>query len=440
MLADSVTQRIARAALGLSVEQLPGTLQNMARQLIGDLLLVAAAGQAEPSSRAFSAAIAGAPGGSRVWFSQAGALAPAEATFANTLSAAALDYDSLNGAVHADLVTLPAAWAMAEHCRRSPRDMLVAYVAGSELVSRLSRCAQGPGKGWSATSLYGGIGAALASGLLLRLSPEQLVHALGLATLQAAGSQQANIEQTLAKRLQPAFAARHGVQAALLAQAGATAPIQALEGRFGLRALYQPGEDSALLEGWGADWQLLDTAIKRYPVCACGHAAVQALLDLRQREPFDSDEVLEVTALISPFMARLVGGPFDPTGDLQVVAQFNLQYQLASVLLRGPLTLQHLAPAAVLEAAPWVARIKIQIDEANPQELAPASVRVRLRDGRVLSHTCEQLPGSPQAPLRAAERLAKARECGQQAQPAVDGIALLERLADLDQLEWLPQL
>ncbi|WP_311969407.1 MmgE/PrpD family protein [Pseudomonas baltica] len=440
MPAESITQQIARAAMGLSVERLPGGLLNSAKDLIGDLLLAAAAGQAEPSSRAFSAAITGAPGTSRLWFSQTGALAPADATFANTLSAAALDYDSLNGAVHADLVTLPAAWAAAEHCQRSPQDMLVAYIAASELVSRLSRCAQGPGKGWSATALYGGIGAALASGLLLRLIPEQLVHALGLAALQAAGSQQANVEQTLAKRLQPALAARHGVQAALLAQAGATAPIQALEGRFGLRALYQPGDDTRLLDGWGERWQLLDTATKRYPVCACSHAAVQALLDLRQREPFESDEVLEVTALISPFMARLVGGAFNPAGDLQVVAQFNLQYQLASVLLRGPLTLQHLTRDAVLDAAAWVTRIKVEIDAGNQQELAPASVRVRLRDGQVLSCTCRYLPGSAQAPLSVAERLAKARECGQRAQPAFDGIALFERLADLDQHERLPLL
>jgi len=81
---------------------------------------------------------------------------------------------------------------------------------------------------------------------------------------QAAGTQQANVEQTLAKRLQPALAARAGVFAAQLAQAGATAPIWVVEGKFGLRALYQPADDTRILEGWGSTWQLLDTQVNTH--------------------------------------------------------------------------------------------------------------------------------------------------------------------------------
>jgi len=429
--------------MALQYEALPAKVRTKAQALIEDLLLVSVAGRAQASTRKLSDALIGAPGACQVWFDEAcgladgrgrRALAPADAAFANTLSAAALDYDSLNGAVHADLVTLPAAWAMAEHCQRSPRQMLTAYVAASELVSRLSRSAQGPSRGWSPTSLYGGMGAALASGLLLELSLDQLVHALGLAAVQASGTQQANVEPTLAKRLQPALAVRTGMQAALLAQAGATAPQQALEGRFGIRALYQAGEDQAVLDGWGECWQLLDTAIKAFAVCACGHASIQALLDLHERVPFSLEQVATVTATISPFMQRLVGGAFDPSADLQVLAQFNLRYQLAAVLLRGRLSLDDLRPEAVLDPriTELLPRIELHVDAHNAAELAPASVRVELADGRVLEQTCTALPGSPEAPLGDAQRQAKAAECGAQ--------AVLLQITALDQQRQLPSL
>lgn len=443
MAAEALTGRLAEAAVALAAQPLPSEVLGFGGELLADLLLVAAAGQAEASNHALIAAIASAPGPCQVWFATPAACrGPAEAAFANTLNAAALDYDSLNQAVHADLVTLPAAWAMAEYCGRTPLQMLQAFLIASEAVSRLSRGATGASKGWSGTSLYGGLGAALASGLLLGLDARQLQHAVGLAAAQAAGSQQANVERTLAKRLQPALAVRNGVQSALLAQAGATAPGQALEGRFGLRALYQPGDDTALLSDWGTQWQLFDTALKRYPTCACGHAATQALLDLQARVPFSAEAVEDLTAFISPFMHRLVGAPFVLTADLQVVAQFCLQYQLASVLLRGAFNLQHLLPEAV--TAPAIAslakRVKVQIDPTSLHELAPASVRVRLADGRVLQQRCEQLPGGPAAPLSNAQRAAKAGECGLQARPAIDGIAVQAMARGLAASPVLPNL
>lgn len=443
MCADTVSARMAAAASSLTYGDIPHQVIDKARQLIADTLLVAAAGRAQASSQAMVRAVAPSQGQSHVWFSdrQQGWSA-VDATFINTLHAGALDYDSLNGAVHADLVALPAAWAIAEQYGRSPRQLITAYVAASEMVSRLSRCASGTSKGWSGTSIYGGIGAALAAGLLIGLDRSRLQHALGLAVGQASGTQQANVEQTLAKRLQPAFAARNGVFAALLAENGATAPGQAFEGRFGLRALYQPGDDQALLHGWGQDWQLLDTAIKGFPVCACSHAAIQALLDLQVQTGCTADQVKEVVATISPFMQRLVGGDFNPRADLQVVAQFNLRYQLASVLLRGPISLRDLDDDAVLEPGvqALLPRIRLQVDEGNTHELAPASIAMTLKNGQRHERVCGALPGSPHMPLSQQAWQAKAKECIAVAEPALTPSRLTRFLAALDHVDELPTL
>lgn len=443
MRVESITCRIAAAAVPLAYADLPRAVTDKAKLLIADLLLVAAAGKGEASSLSMSRALGRATGSSHVWFADRRESGSAmDVAFLNTLHAGALDYDSLNGAVHADLVTLPAAWAVAEAYGRSPAEMITAYVAASELVSRLSRCSAGPSRGWSGTSLYGGIGAALASGLLMRLDVAQLTHALGLAAVQASGTQQANVEQTLAKRLQPAFAARNGVFAAQLAHAGATAPAQALEGKFGLRALYQAGNDDGVLEGWGHTWQILDTAIKGFPVCACSHAAIQALLDLKAETQCRAGDVVKVVATISPFMQRLVGGDFSLQGDLQVVAQFNLRYHLASVLLRGPISLAALAPAALGDDAvrSLVSRIHLVVDPDNPNELAPASIALTLSDGRTLARTCAVLPGSAQAPMPEQQWQDKLHACAAHAQPALSEPRLADLLRALDVLPTLPGL
>lgn len=430
MPTESVTSKIATAALQLNYDDLPSAVIGKAKRLIADTLLVAAAGKALSSSMAMGRAVIPSLGKSGVWFAaRSQTWSAMDATFLNTLHAGALDYDSLNGAVHADLVTLPAAWAVAEEYDRTPREMITAYVAASEIVSRLSRGSTGPTKGWSGTSLYGGIGAALASGLLMRLEAEQLTHALGLAAVQAAGTQQANVEQTLAKRLQPALAARNGVFAARLAQAGATGPGRALEGQFGLRALYQAGDDDQVLDNWRAEWQMLDTAIKVYPVCACSHAAIHALLNICEQIRFAAEEVGEVVATISPFMNRLVGGVFSVHGDLEVVGQFNLQYHLASVLLRGPVTLSALSPDAVRDPAvhSLVSRIRVVVDPCNRSELAPATVSLTLTDGRKFQRTCDAMPGSSRAPLTAQQWQEKLSACAALAEPPLQ-TPELERL------------
>ena len=46
------------------------------------------------------------------------------------------------------------------------------------------------------------------------------------------------------------------------------------------------------------------------------------------------DDVERVGITISPYMHRLVGGPFDPTNNPQVAAQFSVEYAVAVALSR----------------------------------------------------------------------------------------------------------
>ncbi|MBD1586609.1 MmgE/PrpD family protein [Pseudomonas typographi] len=439
MPAEPITSRLAQRLTALAYDDLPVTVIDKAKALMADTLLVAAAGQASPLGTQLRAAVTASIGRSRLWFVEGGVcMGPVEAAFVNTLHAGALGYDSVNYKVHADLICLPAAWAMAEHTGASSRELLTAFVAAIETVSRLSRSAIGKAAGWADTAIYGGIGAAVAAGLLLKLPPAQMSHALGLAMAQAAGTQQASLESVASRRLQPAFAARNGVFAAQLAAAGATAPSQALEGRFGLRALYQSGDDKRLFQGLWQDWQLLDTALKRYAICACSQAAVAALEQLQALHHLREDQVLEIVGYVSPFMFRYVGAEFNLQGDLGMLAQHNLRYHLASTFLRGPITFEHLQPQALHDPdiIALLHKVHLRVDPHNDNDFAPATVSLTLLDGQTLRYTQQDVPGSSHAPLSTVELAIKAEQCstaaGIGAGALLAKVSAFERLASLE--------
>ena len=126
-----------------------------------------------------------------------------------------------------------------------------------------------------------------------------------------------------------AFAARAGVFSAQLAQRGITSPREAIEGKFGLFSLYQEGNPLKILDGLGQRFEHENTAIKKYPCCACSHASLEAALGLIREHDLKPADVTGIEVFHSTFMHRLVGSPFNPGDNPQVSAQFSVQYAMA---------------------------------------------------------------------------------------------------------------
>jgi hypothetical protein len=106
--------------------------------------------------------------------------------------------------------------------------------AAALVESRLVSLAD-PG-GWSLPAVSAVIGAGLAAGLMLRLTPAQLRCTLGICATQAAGLHAA--DGTDAGCLQAGKAAFNAVEAAKLAELGFTSSGEPLDGRRGLFALF----------------------------------------------------------------------------------------------------------------------------------------------------------------------------------------------------------
>nr|WP_240690124.1 MmgE/PrpD family protein [Arthrobacter sp. PAMC25564] len=91
-------------------------------------------------------------------------------------------------------------------------------------------------RGWHATSTVGTLGAAAVASRMLGLTTGQAGHALAIAA-SLAGGLRVNFG-TPTKALHAGAAARHGVQAAQLARAGATGSADWLLGGHGMLAVF----------------------------------------------------------------------------------------------------------------------------------------------------------------------------------------------------------
>lgn len=442
----NVSTEIADYVATLGYDALPSAVVAAAKRNILDTLLVACAGAAADGVGAIldlsSDAAPRAP--STVW-TFAAKRSPGDAALVNAMAAAALDYDSLCLTVHADSVVVPAVVAVAEAAGASGKQLIAAYVAGVEIMARLSRAAISPQKGWSHTAVFGVIGAALAAASIARMTRAEIAGGIGVCLSLAAGSQQANVERSLTKRLQPALAARNGILAADIARAGVLGPSDSFEGRNGFWALYQGGDAALLRKGIGSDYVLLQTALKKFPVCACSHAAIEAVLQLAVEYDIQPDEVLAVEAIVTPFMAYMVGGDFGPGSDPVVSAQFSLRYGLASALLRRHVGLANLELLAIKDpaAARLAERVALTTDAQVSGETAPATVRIRTARHGELSRTIVAMPGCPDAPLSPGELYGKWADCCAAARfargeyafkrlcGAIDGLETCDDIGDL---------
>ncbi len=445
----SLGARLAAWTASLRYEDLPPDVVARAKVLLRDTLAVGWAGSgAEGIDRLHDLVRAQGGAAESIVWSFGGRVPATQAAFLNGAMAAALDYDSVHdvAGAHSDVVVIPAVLALAERGRLSGREFIAAYAAGSEVQVRLTLALQ-PRPGWFYSSVLGGFGAAAGAARVLGLDAERTRHAMGAALSRAAGTQQALFERSLTKRLQTAFAARDGVEAALLAASGVTAPAQMFEGAAGFSALYGEVDAMKALDGLGREWHFTDLTLKKHASCYGNHAAIEAALALVRRHGIRAADVGEVTVRITPFMARLVGAPYAPGDQPQVAAQFSVQYSVANVLLRGRFAVEDTLPAAATDpkACALASRVKVEVDTTRVGKFVPATVRVRTVAGDVLEEMAAWLPGTPSNPLPQAQLQAKALAClaaGARPMQNSEALRFAARIAaietEADMREFLP--
>jgi 2-methylcitrate dehydratase PrpD len=303
---------------------------------------------------------------------------------------------------------VPAAFACAEAANAPGASLLRALLVGYEVTCRLGEVFRGSQfyHGVHPTALCGVFGAAAAAGVILRLEPDALVSALGIAGTQAAGLTEWRSDGSWIKRLHPGRAAQSGVLAARLAREGFTGPATIFEGPGGFLKVFSFGEETdvgALARGLGSDYRGLGTAIKPYPCCRFAHGAIDLALEAAH-SGIEPSDIVEVNVRL--YRTDVLSYHHKPKNAVD--AQFNVPYLVAVALERGAIGLDDFTERALAESK--VLELACRIDvieepsytEQYPQRY-PTELTLRLRDGtqRRLFNDCPS--GDPAGPRYAAD-------------------------------------
>ncbi len=182
---------------------------------------------------------------------------------------------------------------------RNGRDLIAAIVAGYETQIRLCLGldpAAHYDRGFHPTATCGAFGAAAAAGRVFQLDAEGHANAFGIVLSMAAGSMQFLVNGAWTKRSHVGHAAMCGLIAATLAREGYKGAADALEGKWGFLHAYAPAADARkVVDELGRRWETLKIAVKPYPSCRYGHAALDGILALAREHGIKAEEVEEVT-------------------------------------------------------------------------------------------------------------------------------------------------
>jgi 2-methylcitrate dehydratase PrpD len=447
--AAAPTLALAEFAAGLDYGALPPAVKEQLSLLCLDYLRVASAGERMEWSR-WARDLArrlGGTGGSWILFS-GDRCDPVRATFVNATYAGSTDADDthVGAMLHPGSVVFSAAFAIGQDRRQPGAKVLAAAAAGYEAMIRIALAVQPSHfrRGFQSTATCGVFGAAVAAATLLfegAHRARRIAETIGLAASFCGGLTQFYHSGSTVKRIHAARAAAEGVHAALLAEAGFSGPLDALEGRDGFARAYADEADfGALCAGLGSEFRLREVMVKGHACSARMQAAIEAAAELSRAHAIGPAEVRRLRVGIPKVIEGRLTAP-EPR-DLQA-AQMSVPFAVAMTVARAG----RLAPGFVFQvddfekalADPAVAELARRIECTPDEEVERAStaesvgalVTVTLASGAEVSRFVRAPLGSASRPLTEADHLARFRhELGRRFSERTCE-ALLEAVRDL---------
>ena len=437
----AVTSQLCERIAGTDYENLGEPAIEAARRLVLDGIAIAIAGTEEEAIHILAAHHKEQGGAGQ-------ATAIGNGFRLNTVSASALngaamhvlDFEPMwSPANHALSTTLAGVLALAEAQSATGREVLTALVKGVEMQGWIR---QASGQFEASTTRFhppgaaGPLGAAVAAGHILKLDPDQLANAVGIAASRA-GSLLANAG-TMTKSTHCGHASALGLESALLAARGFTANVAVFETAQGyVPAFYDDGFKVEEMLGFGrAPFRIVEPgyAIKMFPSQFGTHFGITAGLELHPNIP--SAAAVRRVILTAPVMAY-VNRPRPKTG---LEGKFSLQYTAASALLDGKVGIRTFTDARLAKAdmQDLLGKFEVRLDPAIPGRFEDMHVllRVELDGGSVLETRCDGPRGKwGTPPISEAEHLVKIRDClATRLEPAAVErvIGLVRRIDDLD--------
>ncbi len=346
------------------------------------------------------------------------------AALVNGAAAHALDFDDYEtpASTHPSAVIIPALLGISDMRTTSLRSLLTAYLVGYEAIICLGRMLGGYEHylaGWHATSTIGPSGAAAAVAKLIDLDAVSTANTMSIAMSTSAGIKVQF--GTSVKPVHAGFAARAGVEAALLAESGVTANHDATDGPYGFIALYGNVNSSpdCLVLPVDKTACAMDTdpvLRKPWPSCSYTHRSIEAAQNLVQSRGFDARNIVRgIIHIPEPFFRV---APFlRPETSNQ--ARFSLPYCVASTLTDGGLSPASFSTQAIerpnVRGLMELLEISAYDPGPNIQDLSPSHpdrLSLHLADGSEQHETICDVKGGSGNPMSVSDIRGKFDLCG----------------------------
>ena len=335
---------------------------------------------------------------------------PDLAAFANGAAIRYLDYNdtylSKEPAHPSD--NIAATLAVAQAANRSGRDLILATVIAYEIQCRLCDAASLRTHGWDHVT-YGAFSSTLGAAKLWGLTPEQMVHAQGLAGVCNIATRQTRTGQiSMWKACAFSNAARNAVFAANLARQGFTGPHEIFEGPKGVFKMLTQCRFDVKLGSKSAGYMINKTYIKYWPAEYHAQSSIDAALQIRRQFLKDGYSWKDIKKLdMESFEAAvsIIGSEpekWRPTS--RETADHSMGYMTVAALIDGDVTRETFSPkkftsrkyldlldkTTIVEAA--------DLNRGYPDGI-PNRLRLRMKDGKVYEKTVKYPRGHAGNPM-----------------------------------------
>ena len=337
------------------------------------------------------------------------------AAFANGLLAHALDYDDWDAYIHVGHPTsmlTAVALSLGEFAGASGKDLLKAYVLAIEIIAKIAANAPNvQDRGFHSTPVFGSIGAAVAAASLLKLEPERIKAALGIAASGAGGIHRQ--QGSMVKPFHAGNAARNGVEAVLLAQQGFTADAAIIEAPRGFcDTFFGPAtcDYEKMITSLGKPYFLESPGLglKLHPCSAPQFLAADAALHLKREHNIRFSDVAKIEVSIPPLRYQRHYHPEVKTG---LRGKFAINYVVALCILDGKLEIETFTDAKANDpqVQQALSKVHVIVDKTIPEPGPYCPVTVELTDGTRFAYTARIAKGHPENPMTENEVLDKFR-------------------------------
>lgn len=443
------TQELAAFTKNLKYEEIPPEVitraKNMVMQTIGVSLGCKGMALADKAVRIGKSCGTGEPQAT-LWL-DGSKVSMTSAAFCNSTLADTLDWEDCSWTGHPSASVVPCAWAAAEACQKSGKELLEAVVAGYEVYQRVAMAVQPPRgwdimKGWGLTSwqIFAGVTPAAK---LLGLDEDQINQAFGFGVLCCpVPSNLHHITMSDAYHFEHGLRSKDGILCAMIAKEGVDNYQDCFDDTYSFDYHMTPEpKPEWYAKDLGKRWLIMEVLLKHWPANMWLQTPIELAAILREKYDIEPENISEII-LDPPTAGRMY---FSEKGFSSLTqAQFSAPFMLASYFLDPVPGANWFRKEKLTDKRLLNLASKVRGGEGKPDILGECfkdfqegkfpkkTLTIRMNDGAVYSETMDCHPGHPRNMMSDKEFANRFRI---QAAPALGKERLEEAVLALEHLE-----